>query len=405
LPDFDYIGLHGIWSWISDENRMHIVDFLKRKLKVGGVAYISYNTLPGWAAFAPVQHLMAMHADVLGAAGQGPINRIEQALSFTDRLFAADPAFARANPSIAGRLKKLKDQNKHYLAHEYFNRNWDPMHFATTANWLQAAKLNFACSAHYLNAVDDINFTKDQQALIREIYDPTFAETVRDFMVNQQFRRDYWIKGARKLTRLEQSEQLAGIRVMLQVPREDASLSVTGSLGKAKMHEQIYTPILDFLSDHKPHTLGEIVNTVQERISHAQVMEVAMVLGGTNQLALVQESALASRCKKLTDKLNRHLMRRARTSSDIQVLASPVTGGGFNMGRFQQLFALAYSEGLRDAPEWAKFTWDILSKQGQRILRDGKRLEGDEDNLAELNTQATAFKTKLLPILKALGIV
>ena len=21
LPDFDYIGLHGIWSWISDENR------------------------------------------------------------------------------------------------------------------------------------------------------------------------------------------------------------------------------------------------------------------------------------------------------------------------------------------------------------------------------------------------
>ena len=50
LPDFDYIGVHGIWSWISDENRAVIVDFIRRKLKVGGVVYISYNTLPGWAA-------------------------------------------------------------------------------------------------------------------------------------------------------------------------------------------------------------------------------------------------------------------------------------------------------------------------------------------------------------------
>ena len=37
LPEFDSIGLHGIWSWINDENRAVIVDFIRRKLKVGGV--------------------------------------------------------------------------------------------------------------------------------------------------------------------------------------------------------------------------------------------------------------------------------------------------------------------------------------------------------------------------------
>jgi SAM-dependent methyltransferase len=58
LPEFDYIGLHGIWSWISDENRAVIVDFIRRKLKVGGVLYISYNTQPGWAAFAPLRELL-----------------------------------------------------------------------------------------------------------------------------------------------------------------------------------------------------------------------------------------------------------------------------------------------------------------------------------------------------------
>lgn len=58
LPEFDTIGLHGIWSWISDANRRILVDFVRRKLRAGGVVYVSYNTLPGWAAFSPVRELM-----------------------------------------------------------------------------------------------------------------------------------------------------------------------------------------------------------------------------------------------------------------------------------------------------------------------------------------------------------
>jgi hypothetical protein len=42
LPEFDYIGLHGIWSWISNENRAVIVDFIRKKLKVGGVLVYAY---------------------------------------------------------------------------------------------------------------------------------------------------------------------------------------------------------------------------------------------------------------------------------------------------------------------------------------------------------------------------
>lgn len=39
LPDFSFIGVHGIWSWISDANRVVIVDFVRRRLRVGGVLY------------------------------------------------------------------------------------------------------------------------------------------------------------------------------------------------------------------------------------------------------------------------------------------------------------------------------------------------------------------------------
>ena len=188
--DFDYFGIHGIWSWISEENRAIIVDFIGRKLKVGGVLYISYNTLPGWASFAPIRHLMTQHANIIGTEGNGIVSRIDGALGFAEKLLATNPAFARANPLVAERLGKIKEQNRHYLAHEYFNRDWHPMHFATMQEWLAPAKLSYACSAHYLDHVDDINLTKEQQAFLKDIPDLLFRETVRDFCINQQFRKE-----------------------------------------------------------------------------------------------------------------------------------------------------------------------------------------------------------------------
>ena len=39
----------------------------------------------------------------------------------------------QANPSVAGRLAQLRQQNRNYLAHEYFNRDWLPMPFSDVA--------------------------------------------------------------------------------------------------------------------------------------------------------------------------------------------------------------------------------------------------------------------------------
>jgi len=372
LPDFDYIGLHGIWSWISDENRAVIVDFIRRRLKVGGVLYISYNTLPGWAAFAPMRHLMTQHADVIGSEGHGIVSRINGALDFTEKLLDTNPTYARTNPQTAERIKKIKDQNRHYLAHEYFNRDWLPMHFATMAEWLEPAKLSYAGSAHYLDHIDALNLTRDQQVFLNEIPDAMFRESVRDFMVNQQFRRDYWVKGARRLSALEQTEALRAQRVILVTHRQDVSLKATGALGEATMSEAVYNPVLDLLADHKPRTLGQIEQ--------------------------------AAKAKKHTDKLNAHLISKARGSSDISYLASPVTGGGVTAGRFQQLFLLGMSQGKKQPADLAVQVWQILSAQGQKIIKEGKVLETAEENLAELTGQAATFAEKQLPILKALQI-
>ena len=111
------------------------------------------------------------------------------------------------------------------------------------------------------------------------------------------------------------------------------------------------------------------------------------------------------KAKKHTDKLNAYIMDKARGSVDISYLASPVSGGGVNVTRFQQLFMLALSQGKKQPAEWAQFTLQILAAQGQRIVKEGATLETAEENLTELTAQATAFATKQLPIMKALQVI
>jgi SAM-dependent methyltransferase len=405
LPEFDFIGLHGIWSWISDENRTVIVDFVRRKLKVGGVLYISYNTLPGWAAFAPMRHLMTEHSDIIGAEGLGIVNRINDALEFADKLLDTQPLFARANPLVAERIKKLKEQNRHYLAHEYFNRDWHPMHFATMAQWLAPAKLQYACSAHYLDFIDAINLTPEQQAFLKDIPDPMFRESVRDFMVNQQFRRDYWIKGARSITPLEQAEALLEQAFVLATPVANVGLKVTGALGEATLTEAVYQPILETMADHQVRTVRQIQAAVAAAgVSYAQLTQAVLVLAGLGHLLPVQAEELVSAARPRAEQLNRHLMMKSRSQGDIQFLASPLTGSGINVPRFEQLFLLAIAEGASAPADWAATAWAVLSQQGQRIIKDGVTLESAEQNLAELTAQAVAFKDTKLPILRALAV-
>ena len=306
---------------------------------------------------------------------------------------------------MVGRLNDVRGDDRHYLAHEYFSRDWQPMHFATTANLLSTAKLDYACSAHYLDHIDDVNLTPDQQTLLKEIPDATFRQTVRDFMVNKQFRKDYWVKGARRLNPTEQSEALRAQSVVLVTLRSDASLKIAGAMGEVTMQESIYGPILDALADHKPQTLAQVERSVKEQgVSWPQIVQAVMVLVGAGYLVAVQDEALIPKARKLTDKLNAHLIDRTRAGSDIGLLASPVTGGGVSVGRFGQLVLSAINDGQQRPTEWAQSIWALMAARGQKLIKEGKVLDSAEENLAELTAQAQAYADKQLPILKALQL-
>lgn len=407
LPDFDFIGLHGIWSWISDDNRRVIVDFIRRKLRVGGVLYISYNTLPGWASFAPLRHLMTAHAEIVGSEGRGIVSRIDGAVDFAKQLMETNPLYKRANPLVEERLGKLAEQNRHYLAHEYFNKDWDPMHFSTMARWLGPAKVDYGCSANLLDHFPNLNMNKSQQEFINGIPDQLLKQSTIDFMINQQFRRDYWIKGARRLSALERDEELSKLQIMLVLDSTEFKFKVSGALGEAGLKEDLYRPILEMLADHESRTILELYKQLKDRnvqIAFSTLVEALMILAGSGHVALVQNEEEINRHLDTAKALNKHLMIKARSGSDIEYLLSPVSGGGVAVNRFCQLFLAAMELGYDTPEKMAEYVWQSLARQAQRIVKDGKVIESEEENRAELEEQARNFVSKRLSLMKKLKV-
>lgn len=406
LPDFDFIGLHGIWSWIDDKNRALIVDFLQRKLRLGGVLYLSYNALPGWGSFTPLRCLLTEHADRLGGQGQGVLARIDSALGFAERLLATGPRFARANPQVAQRLEAFKNKNRNYLAHEFFNRDWEPMHFSQMARALEDARLQYVCSARYNNHIDALNLSAAQQAFLQEISDPILREDTRDFMVNEQFRLDYWVKGARALTPLERRESLRQQRVLLAVPRDGIALTTQGVLGEATLHEAIYRPLLDQLAGQSPKTLGEIEQALGgQGVALAQIVQAALVLSHDGRLVAVQEDETIAAARQQTGRLNAHLLEQARLGRAYSHLASPLTGGGVALGSIEQMFVASALRGENTIEAWARSAWKTLQGQGQKLVKDDKPLESAEENQAELARVAQQFAQNRMPALRALQVL
>jgi hypothetical protein len=137
------------------------------------------------------------------------------------------------------------------------------MPFSKTAGWLTPSKLTFACSAEYLDHIDQINITNVQKKFLNEITESTFRETVRDFIVNQQFRKDYWIKGGIKSNALEKIELLRKQKFILTRNPKLLDFKASTSMGETTLQESVYTPLLDLMSDYHPYTLGQLEKSLK----------------------------------------------------------------------------------------------------------------------------------------------
>ena len=396
-PEFDVITLHGIYSWVSAENRATIVEFIRRTLKPGGVAYISYNCLPGWLPTLPLRELMVEHA---AGSSKAMNQRIDDAIAFAGEVAAFKSGYFAVNPGAASRLESMRGMSRNYLAHEYFNRDWRPQYFQEVARQLAAAKLTFAASANPGDHIDALNLSAEAQAFVAGVGDEAMRQTVRDYLLNQQFRKDIFIRGASRLSAEEQNELLLATRFAMIVPRSAVPLKAMYPAGELMLQHENYTPVLDALAKG-PARLGELMAMDGVRpLGFGLVLQALIVLSAAGALAPCLPAAGEAERTRSAAGFNAAILERARFRSDLMFLASPVTGGGVQLGRIEQLILLASQRNV----DPVALILPILTAQGEGLVKDGKVLASVEENQAQLRSLVDAFNAERLPQLRQLGI-
>ncbi len=390
-PQFDVIAMHGTWSWISAANRHLVVEILRRRLAPGGLFFVSYNCLPGWASELPLRHLLTLHAELNGAESEGLVAKIDASLEFAQSLQEAGAKYFSAHSGVPAWLGKMRRQSRSYLAHEYFNRDWHPMPSSEVARALAGAGLEFAASATLAGHHDGLGFSAKARELLASIAHPVMRETVLDYLSNRRFRRDIFVRSPHRIAPEARDERLRGIVfTLLQHPDYVPTKALLGG-SEVELPAKIYRPVAQALADddYAPKTLQQLERHPKcGSLPFAQLVEAALVLTEMGCLHPVQSQRAideaAPRCKAL----NARILERAVASGDISALACPVTGAGVFAARQEMLFLRALQMGRTAEDEWARYAWETMG-------------EGDP---AALRSDASAFARIRLPVLKALRV-
>lgn len=192
LPDFDFIVLHGVYSWVSAEVCRTIQRIIELKLKPGGFAYVSYNCLPGWAAEIPLRRLfLELSRGMPGSSEQ----RMRGALSELERLATPSFRYFRDNPEAKRAVESFKHEPANYLAHEFLNEAWTLYYSLDVAADLERAGATYLASATLTDNHPVLLIDKAAAEAIARLPTPRQQQLALDFAVNQRFRRDLFIKG------------------------------------------------------------------------------------------------------------------------------------------------------------------------------------------------------------------
>ena len=405
LPQFDSISTHGVWSWITPENRRAITAFCAKHLKPGGTFYASYSCHPGAATTQPMRQLLSLYARTPEASGDS-VMRATAAFAFVDKVLEAAPKALEAVPLLANHFKQARTGNPKYLAHDYMNQQWQCFTLLEVADDLRQAGLEYACTGEIADLVDVINLDDKALAVLATVEPPIVREQLRDYFVNRSLRKDISVREPTRLSEGERMARLYDMRFTLIRPADELSLTRPTLRGDAHLQEHIYRPLVEALATegYAPKTLRHL-ETLKLKHSPAPLVEALVMLIEQQLVYPCADADPIAAVRRQCLGLNRALCERALTSDDVTVLASPITGGGIPVNRFSKLFLRAAYAGHRSATALAEHVWQAFRGRGERLVKDGVPLTDDHQNIELLTAMAQRFEARELPLFRALGII
>ncbi|MDB4940961.1 MAG: Methyltransferase [Labilithrix sp.] len=402
LPiEFDYLCAHGVMSWVGPAKRKALLGFASRRLAPGGLLHVSYNAMPGWAAVEPLRQLLVS----AGASAAGSsLERARQGLAFAKALEQAGAEYFVDNPAAREMLVTMEKAGLSYIVHEYLNAHWTPMYFAQVAWEMAQHDLGFAGQLPlYLN-YRDLVIPPALGRLFQNVTDrPTF-ESLKDYAVNEFFRRDLYVKGhgTRRPDAADRYLKTTTFTLPRGIP---ADRSVSFPHARLGLDAPIHGALLAAL-DGEPRTGAELAARPElEAHGEAEVLAALTSLLVADHVAEARDGAAtppATGRVRVPLAYNREVLDRALVSAAPLVLASPRLGTGVPITVVRAVALRLRAE----VPAHRHDAWvrEHFVEKGRRLVA-GDRVVASAEELLALVRDELADIERSLPRLVGLGVL
>ena len=198
MGTFDYIIAHGFYSWISDEMKDKLLDIISNHLADNGIAYVSYNTYPGWHTMEEVRQLM-----LFANRGHDESTHKEKVLrgktvgSLVGAQILNYDNLKERNSKFLGALRSVMQKDDYYVGHDHLEPHNDPCYLYQFNDHLKANNLAYVGDADLtlsmVRTYDESIADKLQQLAPNSQAD---QEQYLDFMLDTTFRKSIICKAS-----------------------------------------------------------------------------------------------------------------------------------------------------------------------------------------------------------------
>ena len=181
LGNFDYIIAHGFYSWISDEMKDKLLDIISHHLADNGIAYVSYNTYPGWHTMEEVRQLM-----LFANRGYDELTHKEKVLrgktvgSLVGSQILNYDNLKERNSKFLGALRSVMQKDDYYVGHDHLEPHNDPCYFYQFNEHLKVHNLAYVCDA-------------DLTLSMVRTYDESIADKLEKLAPNSQADQEQYL--------------------------------------------------------------------------------------------------------------------------------------------------------------------------------------------------------------------
>jgi methyltransferase-like protein/SAM-dependent methyltransferase len=221
---FDYVLCHGVYSWTPIEVRPIIQSLIAASLAPEGIAYVSYNVLPGWRlkqALRDVLRTSVLHLPDLASRVVGA----RAVLALLRGWKGEKDVYGSNLRLLAGRLDTMPD---YYLAHEYLEEHNEPQTFTEFIKEAEQAGLSYLGDLDLWMTLPE-SFDPEVRRLLNETCGGSLMPTEQmiDVLLGREFRRSLLVHEAvaPRVSRELDSSRIEGLNFLGRLVLDEASPS------------------------------------------------------------------------------------------------------------------------------------------------------------------------------------